>query len=149
VSAIEEVNVLVVGNNPTELGHVFDCLGKIPGKKIITEIAFDFASIFERLAKFTPAFILIDDNIGKLELNTAVKALLKYRKTKSIPITVLKNSNYHEAINTGVMNYVLKTGLTGESLYQELKNSTRFKATQLYLYQAYKKRRGQMLRLLK
>jgi hypothetical protein len=146
---MDALNVLVVGNNPIELGHVFESLERIPGKRISTEIAFDLPTIFERLGKFRPTFILIDDNIGKTELKMTVAALLKYRKTKRVPITVLKNSNYHEAISVGVMNYVLKNDLTGESLYQAFKNSMKFKNTHHYLYKAYKKRRGQISRLLK
>jgi hypothetical protein len=147
-SLLEELNVLVVGNNPIELGRVFDSLNRVPGKRIITEIAFDLKTVIERLAKFTPHFILIDDNIGQLELRNSVQALLRYRKTKSIPITVLKNSNYHEAINSGVLNYILKENLTGESLYVAFKNSIKFRQTQLYLYKAYRKRKGQLLRLI-
>ena len=147
-SLLEEVNVLVVGNNPTELGKVFESLNGIPGKRMITEIAFDLKTIVDRLSRFTPNFILIDDNIGKSELKNSVQALLRYRKTKSIPITVLKNSNYHEEITAGVMNYILKEHLTGESLYTALKNSIKFRRTQRYLYLAYKKRKGQLSRLL-
>ena len=148
-NAIEELNVLVVGNNPTELGVVFDSLENIRDKRVMTEIAFDLKTIFERLAKFRPAYILIDDNIGIPELKNAVRALLKFRKTKGIPITILKNSNYHEAINEGVMNYVLKKGLTSDALYRALKNSVKSKITQRYLFEAYKKRTGQLRRLLR
>lgn len=144
----EKLKVLVVGNNPIELGRVFDSLHKIRDTRIITEIAFDLKSIVERLIRFSPHYILIDDNIGKMELKNAVKTLLNERKTKNIPITILKSSNYHEAINTGVMNYVLKESLTGESLHTALKNSLKFKKTQLYLLNAYKKRKGQLKRLL-
>jgi len=143
------LNVLVVGNNPIDLSHTFECLLKIQEHKIMTEIAFDLASLLERLVYFRPNFIVIDDNIGRLELQLTVQALLKNRKTKDIPITILKNSNYEEALNTGVMNYVLKKALTGESLYTALKNSLKFKKTQLYLQQAYSKRKGQVLRILK
>jgi len=142
------LNVLVVGNNPIDLSHTFESLMKIREHKIMTEIAFDLTSILERLVYFRPNFIVIDDNIGRMELQLTVQALLKNRKTKDIPITVLKNSNYEEALNTGVMNYVLKKALTGESLYTALKNSVKFKKTQLYLQQAYAKRKGQMLRIL-
>jgi hypothetical protein len=147
--ASEKLKVLVVGNNPIELGRVFDTLHKIRDTGIITEIAFDLKSILERLIHFSPNYILIDDNIGKLELKVAVDALHHERKTKNVPITILKSSNYHEAINTGVMNYVLKESLTGESLHIALKNSLKFKKTQLYLSKAYKKRKGQMMRLLR
>jgi|LNFM01.1.fsa_nt_gb CheY-like chemotaxis protein len=143
------LNVLVVGNNPIDLSHTFESLLKIREHKIMTEIAFDLASLLERLVYFRPNFIVIDDNIGRLELQLTVQALLKNRKTKDIPITILKNSNYEEALNTGVMNYVLKKTLTGESLYTALKNSLKFKKTQLYLQQAYSKRKGQVLRILK
>ncbi len=146
--ASDKLKVLVVGNNPIELGRVFDSLHKIRDTRIITEIAFDLKSILERLARFSPNFILIDDNIGKLELKNAVQALHHERKTKDVPITILKSSNYQEAINTGVMNYVLKENLTGESLHTALRNSLKFRKTQLYLLNAYRKRKGQLKRLL-
>ena len=147
-SLLEELNVLVVGNNPSDLGRVFDSLKGIPGKRIMTEIAFDLETIVDRLSRFTPHFILIDDNIGKSELKNSVQALLRYRKTKRIPITVLKNSNYQESITSGVLNYILKEHLTGESLYKALKNSMKFRQTQRYLHIAYKRRKGQLSRLL-
>jgi len=145
---VEELNVLVVGNNPIELTRTFESLKRIRERTVITEIAFDLRSIIDRLVHFRPHYILIDDNLGQLELKAAVEALLKNRRTKNIPITILKNSNYREAMNTGVMNYILKDSITGESLYTALKNSLKFKKTQLYLQQAYKKRKGQLLRVL-
>ena len=148
-SLLEELNVLVVGNNPIDLGRVFDSLNEIPGKRIIIEIAFDLKTILLRLGRFTPNFILIDDNIGKSELHNSVRALVGYRKTKTIPITVLKNSNYHEAISSGVLNYILKSNLTGQSLYNALKNSIKFRQTQRYLHKAYRRRKGQLARLIK
>lgn len=144
----EKLKVLVVGNNPIELGNVFNALQKIRNTSIITEIAFDIKSTIQRLIRFSPHYILIDDNIGKLELKNAVRALNKERKTKDVPITILKSSNYHEAINNGVMNYVLKESLTGELLYTALKNSMKSIKTQLYLQKAYEKRKGQLMRLL-
>ncbi|MBL7873200.1 MAG: hypothetical protein JNM78_16395 [Cyclobacteriaceae bacterium] len=145
----EELNVLVVGNNPIDLSRTFESLSKITDHKVITEIAFDLTSIVERLSHFKPTYILIDDNVGQLELKATVFALSSNRKTRHVPITVLKNSNYQEAINTGVMNYILKETITGDSLYRALKNSLKFKKTQLYLQQSYKKRKGQLLRILK
>jgi hypothetical protein len=148
LAAMEKINVLVMGNNPIELSYLFDTLKKIKNKNIQTEIAFDLASIRERLSRFTPSYILIDDNIGLNALHTTVQVLINHRKTKDIPITVVKNSNYHEAMNTGVMNYVLKQNLTADSLYQALLNSLKFKRTQLYLMNAYSKRKGQLKEFL-
>ena len=147
-SPLEKINVLLIGNNPIELSRVFDALSEIKGKSVMTEIAFDLESILHRLARFRPEYILIDDNIGKLEMKSAVGALLSLRKTKDIPITVLKNSNYREALSTGFLNYILKENISAETLYRELVNSLKLRKTQLYLNSAYNKRKGQLMRMM-
>jgi PleD family two-component response regulator len=144
----ETLKLLVVGNNPIELSKVLDQIEKIDRKKDV-RIAFDFQSIIDRLSQFKPDFILIDDNIGKVELRHVVDELLDHRKTKNIPITVLKNSNYHEAISSGVMDYILKENLSGESIHKALSNSFKIRKTQLYLYNSYKKRKGQLMRMFR
>lgn len=137
------VNVLLIGNNPIEMGNVLEKLNQVRTSRIITEIAFDLKSILERLLRFNPNFILIDDNIGRSELLETVNALSSNRKTKDIPITVLKNSNYHEALaSSSILDYLLKQNLTAESLYNTWKNSMRFRRTQLLLYRAFRKRKG-------
>lgn len=147
-SAGEVLKLLVVGNNPIELSKVTEQIEKIDRKKDV-RIAFDFQSIIDRLSNFKPDFILIDDNIGKAELRHVVDRLLNNRHTKNIPITVLKNSNYHEAISSGVMDYILKENLSGESIYKALSNSLKIRKTQLYLYNSYKKRKGQLMRMFR
>ncbi len=144
----ERWKVLVVGNNPIELGHVFDRLRGIRHKTILTEMAFDLETIFQRLSYFRPQHILIDDNIGRNALRIMVSKLRR-RKTRNVPITVLKNSNYQETAGDGVMNYILKHNLTSELLYGELLNSLHFFETQRYWEKAYRKRKGQVKRLLR
>jgi len=146
--ALDPINILLIGNNPIEMGSVLEKLKQVRGQKIITEIAFDLRSILERLMRFNPNFIFIDDNIGKNELMETVKSLSANKKTKDIPITVLKNSNYHESLAaSSILDYLLKQNLSPEDLYKTVKNSLRFRKTQLFLYQAYKKRKDQLLRV--
>lgn len=139
-----QVNLLLVGNNPIELSAILGKIQNIQGKKIITEIAFDLKSLFERLMNFRPDYILIDDNIGKPELAEAIAALGHNRRTKDIPITVLKNSNYQESSGSGVLDYVLKQNISTESLLNTLKNSLKLRRTQLFLYKAYNLRKRQL-----
>ena len=143
----EPVNVLLIGNNPIDLTRTLEKINQIHGRRIITEIAFDLRSIVERLMKFNPNFILIDDNIGKSELTQTINTLSKSRKTKDVPITVLKNSNYHESSTAGILDYVLKTNFSADSFYSILRNALRLKRTQLLLYKAYQKRKRQLGRL--
>jgi CheY-like chemotaxis protein len=150
VRASEPLNILLIGNNPIDMGKTLEKLNQIRGRKIITEIAFDLKSIVERLIRFNPNYILIDDNIGKTELDLTVDTLSRTRKTKNIPITVLKNSNYQESSSSstsGALDYLLKQNFSSESLYMAIRNSLKFRRTQLFLYRAYRKRKGQLLRM--
>lgn len=143
----EPLNVLLIGNNPIDLTKTLEKINQMHGRRIITEIAFDLRSILERLMKFNPNFIIIDDNIGKSQLTQTVETLSKSRKTKNVPITVLKNSNYRESYTTGILDYVLKQNFTAESFYNILRNSFKLRRTQLYLYKAYQKRKRQLGKL--
>jgi CheY-like chemotaxis protein len=148
--ALEPLHILLIGNNPIEMGGVLEKLKQVRGQRIITEIAFDLKSILERLIRFRPNFIFIDDNIGRTELLETVTTLSNNRKTRDIPITVLKNSNYHESLaSSSILDYLLKQNLSPEDLYKTVKNSLRFRKTQLYLYQAYKRRKGELLKVIK
>src|SRR6478609_8701293 len=145
---LEEMNVLMIGNNPLELAKVFNYLKNLPDKKVITEIAFDLKSGLQRLAKFNATFIILDDNLGRRELTDAVGSLSHYKKTKNIPVAVLKNSNYHEAFGGVAMNYILKENLSEKAIYAAFRSSLISIRAQLYLKELYRKRKGQLMRLL-
>lgn len=145
----EAVNILLIGNNPIEMSSMLNTIAKVPGRKIMTEIAFDVKSSLQRLLKFQPNYILIDDNIGRTELSQTVDSFVHNLKTRDVPITVLKNSNYEEAVvSADVMDYLLKESLTSESLYNAIKNTLKFKRTRQYLLEAYNKRKELLLKLV-
>jgi CheY-like chemotaxis protein len=139
------LNLLIIGNNPLELSRLEESLANYPERRLVTAFAFDVRSIVERLLSFSPDHILIDDNIGKNALRDTVRKLSGYRRTRDIPITVLKNSNYTESLGAGVMDYLLKQNFSAEKLYKSLINTRRLHQAQRYLYEAYKKRKGQLL----
>jgi CheY-like chemotaxis protein len=148
INQAKPLNVLLVGNNPIDMSRTLEKIKEIRGRKIITEIAFDLKSIVERLIRFNPNFILIDDNIGRAELAETVNTLSHNRKTKDIPITVIKNSNYQESsTSNGVMDYILKQNFSSESLYNAVRNSLKFRKTQQYLFKVYQKRKNQLKKL--
>lgn len=144
----ESLQVLMLGNNPIELGRVLERLQEVKGRTVITRFAFDLKSSLQCLVKFHPSFIIIDDNIGKTELNLSVRTFSNQRKTKHIPITVIKNSNYEELVNYGPLNYVLKSNLTGELLHKALANSMKYRKAQDYIKLVYRKRKGQLRQML-
>lgn len=148
-SPADPVNILLIGNNPIEMSTLLATISKVPGRKIITEIAFDVKSCWARLINFQPNFILIDDNIGKQELGFTVDSLANNEKTREIPITVLKNSNYEQTIvSADILDYLLKKDLTADSLYNAIKNTLKFRRTRQYLLDAYNKRKDLLLKLV-
>ena len=64
---------------------------------------------------------------------------------ENLVLNCIKNRDTKEK---EIFDLILKDSITGESLYTALKNSLKFKKTQLYLHQAYKRRKGQLLRVL-
>lgn len=144
----ESVRILLIGNNPIEMSSLLEVIAKIPDRNIITEIAFDVKSITSRLVKFQPTLILIDDNIGQKELSLTIQSLSHNIKTREVPITVIKNSNYTEALVTAdILDYLLKINLTTESIYNTIKNALKFKRTRKLLAEAYNKRKVLLMRL--
>lgn len=145
---LNPLNVLLIGNNPMELGTILEKFKQVRNQKIITEIAFDLKTIIERLIRFDPNFIFIDDNIGRQVLQDTLKQLSTNRKTKGIPIALLKSSNYQDSIgSSNILDYLLKQNLSAETLYNTVKNSLRFRNTQLYLTKIYQKRKPGLLKL--
>jgi CheY-like chemotaxis protein len=145
VEGTSVLKLLIIGNNPLELSRIEETLTNYPERRMVTAFAFDVRSIVERLLGFRPDHILVDDNIGKSALQEMVRKLSGYRRTKDIPITVLKNSNYTESLGSGVMDYLLKQNFSAEKLYRSLVNARRLRQAQQYLYQAYRKRKGQLV----
>lgn len=139
---IENVNVLLIGNNPIELSSILNKLNQINGVHVITEIAFDFRTVMQRLISFKPNYIVIDDNIGRTELSHTLDKFSEDDATRELPIAVLKNSNYEESYHTNLtLDFLLKNNLSADALYRTLRNSVKFRRTHRYLRSALKRGR--------
>lgn len=148
INASSHINIYLIGNNPIELGVIYDKLKSIKKYTYKAEIGFDLNNIFKKIAKFNPACILIDDNMEKLSLQRLIKRLGNHNSTRNIPITVLKNSNYQEAIVKNAQEYVLKASLTSESLSRTILSSIKLKKMQAYLSKTYRKSKTQFMGFL-
>lgn len=126
-SSYEKNRILLIGNDPAALSKLLDMLNAWAKTGITTEIAFDLRSVYQRLVRFKPNYILVDDNLGHTVLQTMIAVFRRMKKTREIPITILKSSNYSGTIYNGIQNYVLKQNLSAESLYLALHNSARFR----------------------
>ncbi len=138
----QKLNILLVGNNPTEIKDIYYRLEKFTNPIFETDVAFDIRHIFKRIRKFKPYSILIDDKFNKIQLNRLIKRIHRNPKTMNIPITLLKSLNTDLGISADVDNYILKGNLTAENLRSTILNSRKLRITSRFLYVSYKRSRG-------
>ncbi|MBS1554978.1 MAG: hypothetical protein JSU09_08620 [Bacteroidetes bacterium] len=145
---LQSWQLLLIGNNPIELSSVVDRLKEIRHQPIVAQFAFDLRSSLQCLSKFAPSYILIDDNIGTDELKETVQEFAHNRKTKDVPITIIKNSNYQATLFDTPLDYVLKSNLSSDRILKTLNRSATARDAQTFLKRAYQKRKGLLSQLL-
>ncbi len=138
----EKLNILLVGNNPTEVGDIYDRLKGFTNPYFVTDVAFDFQNIFKRILKFKPYSILIDDRFNKTQLNRLIKRIHRNPKTMNIPVTVIKSLNRDLGIVADVDNYIMKANLTADNLRSTILASQKLRKTSRFLYFSYKRSLG-------
>ena len=133
----QRVNVLLIGNNPVELGYVYDFLKNFKPITFITKTSFSLKDSLSKL-KEKPNAILIDDNFNDGNIDTLIREINENEETREIPVTLLKTSNYKEVNVAGIADYLLKDSLSAEKLTRSIMNAIKFKKTRRYLYYNYK-----------
>lgn len=130
------VDFLLVGNNPIEMSEIYDRLHNYRRGILNASITFELKGLLNKIIKLKPKSVLIDEGYKKEELQKVIAALMSHAKTKHIPITLIKHSNFSKK-NLGVDDYVLGSALTAEYLLASIKHSPRFKETSTYLKGLY------------
>lgn len=140
----DHMNVLLVGNNPITLGKVYKNLMGIKGYKLMVDFCFDCKKSVMSALRIQPNIIFLDDNLNKKFIRRFITHINRNKKTKDIPITLLKSSNYSEVITSGVQDFLLKDNINTDRLYHALRNASNFKRTARLLKIASLKRKHQI-----
>ncbi len=141
----KSLSVLLIGNNPIELGSVYERLRESRVMNYISDIAFDLKDVLKKVRKINPQCIVIDDNLSKQELAEIMQLLKSNSRTKHIPITIIQNSNKDDAPRDGADEFILKDTITSESIAKTLLNSLKIHDMKEYLKKSYDKRKSQLL----
>jgi CheY-like chemotaxis protein len=145
----EPYNVLLIGNNPMTLGSIYKKLMGLKDKRLIIDFCFDCQKSIMRALRFRPNIIFLDDNINKKLIRKFIDRINRNKRTKDIPIALLKSSNYNEVVTSGVQDYLLKENITSERLYHTMRNAGKFKRTARLLKIASRRRKRQFNYLLR
>ena len=133
------INVMIIGNNPSELTRIYSELKKFKDRKFITDFCFSTRDSLLRILKFKPSCILVDDNIDSESLKDFSSKINNNNKTRDIPITLLKSSSKRQINVPGLSDFLMKDGLSADQLSKAIINVIRSRKTHRYLYIKYKK----------
>jgi|GEM_PF-808906 response regulator of citrate/malate metabolism len=125
-----EISVLLVGNNPIELGLLYEKISGLKGKINKIETAFSLEDTLKKIHLMHPNCLLLDDNLGLNPLKAIINNVNALSK-EVISITLLKSHNKQE-VTSGVQEYIMKEGIDGTRIYNALINALRFKKTQQF-----------------
>jgi len=143
------LRVLLVGNNPMFLGKLYQKLKALKNHTFIIDFSFDFKESLMKAFRLRPSVILVDDAVGKGVVRGFIDRINSDRRTRDIPITLLKTSNYRQVVTSGVQDFLLKENLSPERLYHSIMNAVKFKRTARLLKIARRKKERQISRWVK
>ena len=138
------MNILLVGNNSLELSDVYHQISSVKMSLLKTTVLFDLKKIKKYVKYLNPSAIFIDDRYSTKELRRTITRIHGTEDTHHIPITLLKSSNMSTSANLEVDDFVLKSNLTGSSIYASIINGGRFRRSRIYFKKVYRKRKGQL-----
>ncbi len=93
----KSISVLMVGNNPLELGQYCRSLVNFRDAKFTIETAFNSEECFKSIVKFKPAIVVLDDSVGFMSMMEITEKMHSDVRFAHIPVIVIKNSSYHHA----------------------------------------------------
>ncbi|MCA6078396.1 hypothetical protein [Fulvivirga sedimenti] len=133
------IKVYMIGNNPIDVSDIYQKLKDYASDSFHTEYGFDLKKAFKHILKSRPSCVLIDDNIGHPIMQKFMAKLSTHKDTQDIPVAVLKNSNYRESGAVLATDYILKEGLSADSLRKLIFRTIRFKKMHLMFIKSYRK----------
>lgn len=144
----EKLRVLLIGNNPIQMGSLFKDLSDYAEVRYMAETSFTVEDSLKKIQRTRPHCIVIDDSLEPKAIKDLVEAISNEEVLQDIPITLLKDSNYKSRGYNGIQDFLLKDGLSIEQFSKSIVNAIKFRKSHLSLYRSYKKGKSKVNSLL-
>jgi len=141
---LEHMNILLVGNNPTELSIANQSVVAFRKSILKTTVLFNFKKLTQSIKLLNPSGIFIDDKLNLKEIKKVIYKLHRNKNTSHIPVTIIKSSNYTSYPNLGADDFILHTNLNGSSIYNSVINGKQFRKSRIYFIKVYRKQKGKI-----
>ncbi|GJM62268.1 hypothetical protein [Persicobacter diffluens] len=120
------LRVLMLGNNPIELGQLYDLLKASKDHHYQLEVSFDEQDAIRKANAFKPDCIVVDDNLESDRIRNLSDLMQEDQYLKHVPITLVKNTNRWTVVAKGIHEYVLKNMLSSKTLSRAVMNAIRY-----------------------
>ncbi|BDD00286.1 response regulator [Persicobacter psychrovividus] len=125
-ASAQSLRVLMLGNNPIELGRLYDLLQASKEQEYQLEVSFNEHDALRKATNFKPDCIVLDDNLDKEQIQHFSEMLQQDQYLRHVPITLVKNSNRWSVVAKGIHEYVLKNMLSTKTLSRAVLNAVRY-----------------------
>lgn len=111
----KEIRVLMIGNNPREMGCLSIHLRNFMWKRFMINATFDLEEGWRIAQYFKPDYVLIDGSFDPELIRGFVDNLRSHKTIGNAVVALLKEDNHTELIIPGVQDYLLKDNIESDT----------------------------------
>ena len=123
----KEIKVLMIGNNPREMGCLNLHLRNFRWKKFAVNATFDLEQGWRIAQYFKPDYILIEDSFGEAPIRNLIAQIRSKRSIRSTTVALLKADNLTQLLIPGVQDYLLKENIVSDTFAFDVLNAIALK----------------------
>ena len=126
----KQIKVLMIGNNPRELGCLSLHLRNFRWKRFSVNATFNLKEGWKIAQYFKPDYVLIDGSFDSADIKNFVQQLRSNKSTKMGIVALLKENNHQELMIPGVQDYLLKDHIASDTFAFDIMNALAHQQTE-------------------
>ena len=125
--ATKEIRVLMIGNNPREMGCLSNHLRNFRWKRFSVNATFDLKEGWKIAQYFKPDYILLEGSFGKESIKSFIQQIRDRKATKAAIVALLKDNSKTDLVIPGVQDYLLKDNIVSDTFAFDILNAIALK----------------------
>jgi hypothetical protein len=118
-----QIKVLMIGNNPREMGCLSLHLRNFKWKKFAVNATFDLKEGWRIAQYYKPDYILVEGSFETSAIKDFIQQLRSNRGTRLAIVALLKENNHKELMIPGVQDYLLKDNIASDTFAFDILNA--------------------------
>ena len=124
----KEIKVLMIGNNPREMGCLNIHLRNFRWKRFKVNATFDLAEGWRIIQYFKPDYILVEASFGVEPIRNFLQQVRSRKSTSLAAVALLKEDNQTQMVIPGIQDYILRDNISSDTFAFDVINVVAQKA---------------------